>query len=125
MDHREPQLGPCERGVKPLTGDTDIIIFAFGAELDSWKGYAADNQKYLYLKSKGFDYYCNVDASKTYWIQIGANKDYFRQARRNLDGYRLWEAVESYSNPERKNRLEDLFDARTIFDSVRPTPVVK
>ena len=106
-----------------VVGGTDIIIFAFGEDLDGWKGYAADNEKFLYLKQKGFDYYCNVDASSEHWIQIGANKDYFRQARRNLDGTRMWEAVMSYTDSSYHNRLSDLFDARDIFDPARPTPV--
>lgn len=112
-----------EREVAPLVGGTDIIIFAFGEDLDGWQGYAADNEKFLYLKQKGFDYYCNVDASSEHWIQIGANKDYFRQARRNLDGTRMWEAVMSYTDSSYHNRLSDLFDARDIFDPARPTPV--
>ena len=73
---------------------------------------SADNEKFLYLKQKGFDYYCNVDASSEHWIQIGANKDYFRQARRNLDGTRMWEAVMSYTDSSYHNRLSDLFDAK-------------
>ncbi len=112
-----------EREVAPIVGSTDIIIFAFGEDLDGWQGYAADNEKFLYLKQKGFNYYCNVDASSEHWIQIGANKDYFRQARRNLDGTRMWEAVMSYTDSSYKNRLSDLFDARDIFDPARPTPV--
>lgn len=112
-----------EREVATIVGSTDIIIFAFGEDLDGWQGYAADNEKFLYLKQKGFNYYCNVDASSEHWIQIGANKDYFRQARRNLDGTRMWEAVMSYTDSSYKNRLSDLFDARDIFDPARPTPV--
>ena len=42
-----------EREVAPLVGGTDIIIFAFGEDLDGWQGYAADNEKFLYLKQKG------------------------------------------------------------------------
>ena len=110
--------------VEPLTGPTDIIIFAFGQDLDSWRGYAADNQKYQLLKSYGFDYFCNVDSSQ-YWIQIGANKDYFRMGRRNLDGYRLWEAISSYAGIEGGvDRVSDLVDPRAIFDWSRETPVL-
>ena len=47
------------------------------------------NYRYQYLASKGFRYFCNVDASKPAWIQKGP--DYLRMARRNLDGYRLYE----------------------------------
>ena len=64
-------------------------------------------------------YFCNVDASKPYWTQMGTN--YFRMARRNLDGYRLYEDL-IQTDPSKK-RLTDLFDAAQVFDSARPTPV--
>ena len=97
--------------VKPLVGDTNVIIFAFGSDLGDWQPYTSDNEKFAYLKSMGFDIYCNVDSTQ-YWVQFGEN--YMRQGRRNLDGYRM------YYNPE---MLEDLFDAGEVFDKSRPTPV--
>ena len=69
--------------------------------------------------SKGFRYFCNVDASTPYWIQKGS--DHLRMARRNLDGYRLY--ADMVQTDPSKKRLADLFDAADIFDSVRPTPV--
>lgn len=97
--------------VKPIVGDTNIIIFAFGADIGDWQAYTSDNEKFNYLKSVGFDIYCNVDSSQ-YWVQFG--NTYMRQGRRNLDGYRM------YYNPE---MVADLFDASSVFDSARPTPV--
>lgn len=97
--------------VAPLIGDTNIIIFAFGSEIGSWTGYDSSNEKFTYLKSKGFDIYCNVDSTQ-YWVQFGDN--YMRQGRRNLDGYRM------YYNPE---LLTDLFNVSDVWDSSRPTPV--
>ena len=67
--------------------------------------------KYNYLKSQGFNFFCNVDSTQ-YWTQITEN--YVRQGRRNLDGYRM------YHNPE---LVSDLFDAAEVFDKERPTPV--
>ena len=103
--------------VSPLVGGTDVIIFAFGADLGDWTGYTTDNEKFNYLKSQGFDIYCNVDSTQ-YWVQFGSNVtnggQYMRQGRRNLDGYRM------YYNPE---MVEDLFDAKAVFDPARPTPV--
>ena len=93
----------------PLIGGTDIIIFAFGTDLTVQEDYSGD--KFEYLKSAGYNYFCNVDSSK-YFVQI--RDRYFRQGRRNLDGYRM------YYNPE---LLEDLFDAKAVFDPSRPTPV--
>ncbi|MGI6107184.1 MAG: polysaccharide deacetylase family protein [Lachnospiraceae bacterium] len=112
-----------EKEVQPLVGETDLMIFPNGADIDSWRGYAEDNQKFQYLKQLGFDYFCNVDSSQ-YWIQIGERSDYFRMGRRNVDGTRMWEAIESFVSPgSATNRLSDLFDVRTVFDWSRPTPV--
>ena len=98
-----------KENVDPLIGGTDIIIFAFGADLTSVEDYSGE--KFEYLKGQGYNYYCNVDSSQ-YFVQIRSN--YFRQGRRNLDGYRM------YYNPE---MLSDLFDVSEVWDSSRPTPV--
>lgn len=95
--------------VDPIVGPVDTIIFAFGADLCGPEDYAGD--KFDYLKSQGFDYFCNVDSSQ-YWVQL--RDTYLRMGRRNLDGYRM------YYQPE---LLADLFDAKAVFDKSRPTPV--
>ena len=100
-----------EKYVAPILGKTDMIIFAFGADIGDWEGYTSDNEKYEYYKSRGYRYFCNVDSSQ-YFVQI--TSEYFRQGRRNLDGYRM------YYNPE---LLSDLFDVKDVFDPARPTPV--
>ena len=97
--------------VEPIVGDTNVVIFAFGADLGDWQPYSSDNQKFTYMKSVGFDIFCNVDSTQ-YWVQFGDN--FMRQGRRNLDGYRM------YYNPE---MVSDLFDASEVFDQARPTPV--
>ena len=115
-----------EAEVQPIVGDTDVILYPKGADpTGSWKEYPEDNQKINYLKQAGFRYFCTVDASPS-WVQISGNV--FKQGRRNLDGYRLWEAVCALNGdsayPNYKDRLSDLFDAREVFDKKRPTPVV-
>ncbi|MDY3251104.1 MAG: polysaccharide deacetylase [Candidatus Choladocola sp.] len=97
--------------VETIVGDTDVIIFAFGADIGDWQPYTSDNEYFAYLKEQGFNIYCNVDSSQ-YWVQFGDN--YMRQGRRNLDGYRM------YYNPE---MLSDLFTVSEVWDSSRPTPV--
>lgn len=99
-----------QENVDPLIGGTDIIIFAFGADINAGEDYTGE-EKFDYLKSKGYNYYCNVDSNK-YFVQI--QDSYFRMGRRNLDGYRM------YYNPE---LVEDLFDAGAVFDAARPVPV--
>ena len=98
-----------KENVDPLIGGTDIIIFAFGADLTGVEDYSGD--KFEYLKNQGYNYYCNVDSSK-YYVQL--RDRYFRMGRRNLDGYRM------YYNPD---LLTDLFDASAVFDPARPVPV--
>ncbi len=98
--------------VATVVGSTDVLIFAFGADINDWTAYTTDNPFFAYLKDKGFSIYCNVDGSQTCWVQFGRN--YMRQGRRNLDGYRM------YYGPE---LLEDLFDVKQAWDSARPVPV--
>lgn len=109
LEHLQTDTKKFQENVDPLIGGTDIIIFAFGTDLTVQEDYSGD--KFEYLKSAGYNYFCNVDSSK-YFVQI--RDRYFRQGRRNLDGYRM------YYNPE---LLEDLFDAKEVFDPSRPTPV--
>ena len=63
--------------VAPLIGGTDIILFPFGSDISDWRPYKDDNERFQYLKSKGFRYFCNVDSSQ-YYVQIGT--DHMRQA---------------------------------------------
>lgn len=108
-----------EAEVESLIGPTDILLYPFGNDIAEWHPYTSDNPRFAYLESKGFRYFCNVDASKPYWTQMGTN--FFRMARRNLDGYRLYEDL-IQTDPAKK-RLSDLFDSAQIFDPARPTPV--
>lgn len=97
--------------VAPLVGGTDTIIFAHGEDLADWHDYQPDNEKFAYLKSMGYNYFCNVDSSQ-YFLQIRDN--YLRMGRRNLDGYRLWN--DTYGE---KNRTSDLFQASEVLDPAR------
>ena len=98
--------------VEPIVGETDMIIFAFGSDIGDWTGYASDNEKFNYLKSAGFNYFCNVDGSTLCWVQFGDT--YLRQARMNIDGYRM------ASNPD---ILSPLFDVSSVYDTSRPEMV--
>ena len=108
-----------EAEVESLIGPTDILLYPFGNDISDFHPYTSENPRFAYLMSKGFRYFCNVDASKPYWMQKGT--DHFRMARRNLDGYRLYEDMVQ-TDPAKKH-LSDLFDAADIFDSARPNPV--
>lgn len=120
MDHFIADTDKWESQVEPLTGPSDIILFPFGSDIGDWHPYTTDNQRYDYLHSKGFRYFCNVDARR-YWVQIG--DDYMRQGRRNIDGFRMYYDLPE-TNPT-KDHLSDLFDVSKVFDRRRPVPVPK
>ncbi len=109
----------CERwkrnveSLLPIPCDT--IIYPFGADIAGEEAYTDEVSRFTMLKNFGFRFFCNVD-SNMYWVQIG--NDYLRQGRRNIDGFRMWEALSGG-----KNRLSDLFDVLSVFDSNRPTPI--
>ena len=113
-----------DREVKPILGDTDLLIFPYGNDFGQsipWKEYEYEgpNERYREMVSHGFRYFFNVDSS-VYFMQ--RTDEYFRQGRRNLDGDRMWEAVQAdRGNEKRKNRLTDLFDdVSSIIDPFRP-----
>ena len=105
-----------ENEVEPIIGETDILIYPFGADISSVKKYNDENERFVLLKSVGFDYFCNVDGNRA-WLQIG--KGYVRQGRRNLDGYRMYYDMIN----DKRDWLSDLFDVNTVFDKSRPMPV--
>ena len=102
-----------EDTVEYIIGETDIILYPHGSDINGPSKYTMNNGKFKALYDDGYRYFFNVD-SKIAWIQIGEN--YFRGGRRNIDGYRM------YHFPE---KLEDLFDVASVFDPARPTPVPK
>lgn len=112
----QTDMGKWQDRVGKLIGGTDIILYAFGADIGDWHPYKTTNEKYQYLEKVGFRYFCNVDSNQ-YYVQMGSN--YLRQGRRNLDGLRMWEDIQ---NPT-KSKTADLFNAADVFDKARPTPV--
>lgn len=101
-----------KENIEPIVGSTDMIIFAHGEDLGDWRDYDQNNAKFQYLKSQGYNFFCNVD-SRQYGVQIRDN--YVRQTRRNIDGYRLYQNVIGS-----ENNLSDLFNAAEVIDPKRP-----
>ena len=102
--------------VEPITGPVDTIIFAHGNDIGNWEGYS-DNEKYDYYNSVGYHFYCNVDGSVPYWVQI--TDRYVRQGRIDVDGYRLYLAMNGEDSS-----LSELINLDSVFNESRPTPVV-
>ena len=103
--------------VQNIVGPTDTIIFAHGNDIGDWTGYSEDNEQYRYYSSAGYRFFCNVDGSVPYWVQI--TDHYVRQGRIDLDGYMLYQSSRGETTV-----LDNLFLASQVFDSRRPTPVV-
>lgn len=121
MDSFKADTNKWESEVESLIGPTDIILYPFGDDISDWHPYSMENERYAYLHSVGFRYFCNVDASQT-WVQVG--DDYLRQGRLNLDGYRMWQDIAAaQEGGSGKRRLDHLFRAEDVFDPARPTPV--
>ncbi|MCO1339514.1 polysaccharide deacetylase [Kocuria polaris] len=97
--------------VRPILGDTDLLIFPFGADISGVPKYTGE--KYRYLKSLGFDYFFGVDATTTHWVQ--QTDDYLRQARINVDGLTLRAELDG-----KRNVLGTFFDVEDVFDPARP-----
>ncbi len=98
-----------QQEVAPILGKTNILIYPFGADISDWQPYSAENQKFAYLKSQGFDIFCNVDASTPAWGQLGT--DFYRNARINIDGIRF------QSDLDGKNPILDPFiNVHDVYD---------
>ncbi len=102
--------------VEPIVGPVDTIIFAHGNDIGNWEGYSG-NEKYDYYNSVGYHFYCNVDGSVPYWVQI--TDGYVRQGRIDVDGYRLYLAMNGEDSS-----LSQLINLEGVFNENRPTPVV-
>ncbi|MCD8103837.1 MAG: polysaccharide deacetylase [Lachnospiraceae bacterium] len=102
-----------KNNVETIVGETDIIIFAFGADISDWTEYSEDNEYYIYLKSQGYHIFCCVDSTQ-YWVQFNGTS--MRMGRRNIDGYRM------YYNAD---MLSDLFTVSEVWDSLRPDTVAE
>ena len=102
-----------ETYVESVIGETDVLLFPYGTDIAAYTGYDEENENYVYLRDKGFRFFCNIDSSQ-YWVQVAT--DYVRQGRRSIDGLRLYQDVQ-----EGADRLSDLFDASLVYDASRPS----
>ena len=99
--------------VETIIGETDILIYPFGTDVEAGSKYTRDNEKYAWLQDHGFHYFCTVNPTQPS-VQLGS--DYLRQGRINADGYMM------YHFPE---KLAPFFDVDSVFDPARPTPVLE
>src|SRR5690625_3965244 len=103
-----------QREVEPLIGETDLLVYPFGADIAGVEDYAG--AKFEYLKEQGFHAFFHVDASVPAWGQL--RPEYLREARINVDGISLKNAIDGKSDT-----LEEFFDPATVVDPARPESI--
>ncbi|MDM8213633.1 hypothetical protein QUW13_07080 [Enterococcus hirae] len=111
LPNLEEDTSKWKNEVAPLIGDSDILIYPFGADISDIKPYDG-NPKYDYLKGQGFKVYCNVDASVPAWAQL--EDGYLRQARINVDGIRFKSELDG-----KNTVLNEFFDTKSVIDPIR------
>lgn len=108
VDHMKKDADRWETEVAPIVGNTDILILAGDSDISKNGEYASDNEKFNYLKSKGFSLFCPAVVGDSGGL---ADTDYLRLGRYNINGRALY-------NPA--DMLSDFFDAEQILDVSRP-----
>lgn len=100
--------------MEPLIGETDLLIYPFGADIAGVEDYGGE--KFSYLKDQGINAFFGIDTSVPAWGQLGP--DYLRQARINVDGISLKNAIEGKSET-----VSEFFDPESVLDEQRPDTI--
>ena len=108
-DRVKEDIDRWESEVKPIVGDTNVFIFAGSADIANSGTYTESNEKFSYLKSKGFSFFCPAENKHT---PITIGEGYLRQVRLNITGNALY---------QNKENLADFFDAERVLDIARPS----
>ncbi len=95
--------------VQPIVGDTDMLIYPFGADIGGPRPYSGP--VYEYLHGEGYDYFFGVDGTGP-WQQV--ERGYLRQARINVDGILLRQ-----NRSGKLDSLEPFMDVDTVWDDAR------
>ena len=66
----EADNGQWQSDVAALIGGSDILIYPCETDIGSWSEYTDSNEKYTYLQSQGFRYFCIEAGSNLTWIQV-------------------------------------------------------
>lgn len=93
--------------VASIIGDTDLLIYPYGSDIQDWHRYTFENPKYSYLYERGYRYFFLVDGTAG-WTQLTSHS--FRGGRVNADGHRM---------RVRPDTLEQFFDVESVYDSAR------
>lgn len=103
-----------DQDVKPILGETDILIYPFGADIAGVEKYTGE--RYRELRRRGFRSFFLVDSSNKAWGQL--EPGYFRGARINVDGITMGITLRG-DRPV----LDPFFDTASLVDPSRPETV--
>ena len=110
--------------VGSIIGETDKIIFAFGADIGTAGGYNDQNEKYVWYRDQGYKIFCNCDGTLG-WTQI--TSEYLRTGRFALDGFTLYQAItpdgNSYKRCSANYETLGVRNIESFFDPDRTTPI--
>lgn len=81
FDQFQADVDAWENSTGTWLGDVNILLYPYGTDIASWSDYTSENQKYTYLREKGFLYFSNEDQQNQYMVQI--RDHYVRQARKS------------------------------------------
>lgn len=95
-----------ENQVQPIVGDSDIMMFPYGCDIENEDYYSGDEFDLLY--DAGYRYFCSFNSAGK-WVQF--DDDYFRMSRIPVTGETI-----CYNS----DNLTALFDTSLIFDRTRP-----
>ncbi len=108
----------------PVLGETDKIIFAFGADIGIVGAYTADNAKFRYFKDQGYNIFCNVDGNIG-WTEFGDT--FMRTGRVALDGFTMYQAMTEgavvHSVYSADYETLGISGISSFFNQYRPTPI--
>ena len=98
-----------ENQVQPIVGDSDIMMFPYGCDIENEDYYSGDEFDLLY--DAGYRYFCSFNSAGK-WVQF--DDDYFRMSRIPVTGETI-----CYNRDD----LTALFDTSLIFDRTRPAMI--
>lgn len=113
LEKVDADLQRWDEEVGTLVGETDLLIYPFGADIAGPEQYEEGDVRYRRLRDHGFAYFFTVDGSTLAWQQ--RHGEYFRQARMNIDGIRLRATAAG-----EEHVLDPVLDAGAILDPARP-----
>ena len=100
----QDDLYSWEAAVTPLLGETEILAYARGGDIDDGKESYGSNKKYEKLYAAGFKYYMGICYNSNPWMDITDNT--IRMGRIMVTGSNLKEKASMYAN---------LFDAAKVY----------